>query len=170
MAKVKIVKNERDLPLFTSKLLIKFQIILRNTTQLIIRHKVNILLSVISSPITLERQKWKSSKMKGILLFSPVNSWLIFQQLSVYGPVLENSLYGKDLIFYQFVHTIIEDFGDWLFTVYITLFLLLRKDHTHFTTTSMILIVEHICPTYFHNQNITDCSDQKWKRPSSLHR
>jgi hypothetical protein len=30
----------------------------------------------------------------------------------------------------------------------------------------------HICPTYFHNQNITcsDCSDQKWKGPSSLHR
>ena len=27
----------------------------------------------------------------------------------------------------------------------------------------------HICPTYFHNQNITDCSDQKWKGPS-LHR
>jgi hypothetical protein len=24
--------------------------------------------------------------------------------------------------------------------------------------------------TYFHNQNITDCSDQKWKGPSSLHR
>jgi hypothetical protein len=29
--------------------------------------------SVISSPITLERQKWKSSKMKGILLSSPVS-------------------------------------------------------------------------------------------------
>jgi hypothetical protein len=25
-------------------------------------------------------------------------------------------------------------------------------------------------PTYFHNQNITDCSDQKWKGLSSLHR
>jgi hypothetical protein len=24
----------------------------------------------------------------------------------------------------------------------------------------------HICPTYFHNQNITDCSDQKWKGDS----
>jgi hypothetical protein len=33
MAKVKIVKNERDPPLFTGKLLIKFQNILRNTTQ-----------------------------------------------------------------------------------------------------------------------------------------
>jgi hypothetical protein len=43
-AKVKIVKNERDPPLFTGKLLIKFQNILRNTTQK-------------SSPITLERQK-----------------------------------------------------------------------------------------------------------------
>jgi hypothetical protein len=32
-AKVKIVKNERDPPLFTGKLLIKFQNILRNTTQ-----------------------------------------------------------------------------------------------------------------------------------------
>jgi hypothetical protein len=35
-AKVKIVKNERDPPLFTGKLLIKFQNILRNTTQVII--------------------------------------------------------------------------------------------------------------------------------------
>jgi hypothetical protein len=49
-AKVKIVKNERDPPLFTGKLL-------RNTTQVIIRHRVKILFSVISSPITLERQK-----------------------------------------------------------------------------------------------------------------
>jgi hypothetical protein len=35
-AKVKIVKNERDPPLFTSKLLIKFQNILRNITHVII--------------------------------------------------------------------------------------------------------------------------------------
>jgi hypothetical protein len=41
----------------------------------IIRHRVKILFSVMSSPITLEWQKWKSSKMKGILLSSPVNSW-----------------------------------------------------------------------------------------------
>jgi hypothetical protein len=34
------VKNERDPPLFTAKLLIKFQNILRNTTQVIIRHRV----------------------------------------------------------------------------------------------------------------------------------
>jgi hypothetical protein len=34
--KVKIVKNERDPPFFTGKLLIKFQNILRNTTQVII--------------------------------------------------------------------------------------------------------------------------------------
>jgi hypothetical protein len=34
-AKVKIVKNERDPPLFTGKLLIKCQNILRNTTQVI---------------------------------------------------------------------------------------------------------------------------------------
>ena len=40
MAKVKIVKNERDPPLFTGKLLIKFQNILRNTTQVIIRHRI----------------------------------------------------------------------------------------------------------------------------------
>jgi two-component sensor histidine kinase len=71
---VKIVKNERDPPLFTGKLLIKFENILRNTTQVIIRHRVKILFSVISSPITLERQKLKSSKKKGILLSSPVNS------------------------------------------------------------------------------------------------
>jgi hypothetical protein len=38
---VKIVKNERDPLLFTSKLLIKFQNILRNTTQVIIRHRVS---------------------------------------------------------------------------------------------------------------------------------
>jgi hypothetical protein len=44
-------------PLFTGKLLIKFQNILRNTPQVIIRHRVKILFSVISSPITLERQK-----------------------------------------------------------------------------------------------------------------
>jgi two-component sensor histidine kinase len=50
----------------------KFQNILRNTTQVIIRHRVKILFSVISSPITLERQKWKSSKMKEILLSLPV--------------------------------------------------------------------------------------------------
>ena len=56
-AKVKIVKIERDPPLFTGKLLIKFQNILRNTTQVIIRHRIIILFSVISSPITLERQK-----------------------------------------------------------------------------------------------------------------
>jgi hypothetical protein len=36
-------KNESDPPLFTGKLLIKFQNILRNTTQVIIRHKVKIL-------------------------------------------------------------------------------------------------------------------------------
>jgi hypothetical protein len=75
MAKVKTVKNERDPTLFTGKLLIKFQKILRNTTQVIIRHRVKILFSVISSPITLERHKCKSSKMKGILLSSPVNCW-----------------------------------------------------------------------------------------------
>jgi hypothetical protein len=51
-----LTKNERDPPLFTSKLLIKFQNILRNTTQVIIRHRMKILFSVISSPITLERQ------------------------------------------------------------------------------------------------------------------
>ena len=50
-------KNERDPPLFTGKLLIKFQNILRNTTQVIIRLRVKILVSIISSPITLERQK-----------------------------------------------------------------------------------------------------------------
>jgi hypothetical protein len=48
-----------------------------NTTQVIIRHRVKILFSVISSPITLEQLKWKSSKMKGILLSSPVSSELL---------------------------------------------------------------------------------------------
>jgi hypothetical protein len=45
-AKVKIIKYKRDPSLFTSKLLIKFQNILRNTTQVIIRHRVTILFSV----------------------------------------------------------------------------------------------------------------------------
>jgi hypothetical protein len=45
-------KNERDPPLFTGKLLIQFQNILRNTTQVIIRHRVKILFSFISSPRT----------------------------------------------------------------------------------------------------------------------
>jgi hypothetical protein len=36
----KIVKNERDPPLFTGKLLIKFQNILRNTTQVIVQHRI----------------------------------------------------------------------------------------------------------------------------------
>jgi hypothetical protein len=39
-AKVKIVKNERDPPLFTSKQLITFKKILRNTTQVIVRHRI----------------------------------------------------------------------------------------------------------------------------------
>jgi hypothetical protein len=38
MAKVKIVKNERDPPFITGKLLIKFQNILKNTTQDIIQN------------------------------------------------------------------------------------------------------------------------------------
>jgi hypothetical protein len=46
-----------DPPLSTGKLLIKFQNILRNTTQVIIRLRVKILFSVKSSPITLARQK-----------------------------------------------------------------------------------------------------------------
>jgi hypothetical protein len=46
---VKIIKNERDPPLFTGKLLIKFQNILRNTAQVIIRHRVKILQNFISS-------------------------------------------------------------------------------------------------------------------------
>jgi hypothetical protein len=40
MAKVKIIKNERDPPLFTNKQLIKFEKILRNTTQVIVRHRI----------------------------------------------------------------------------------------------------------------------------------
>jgi uncharacterized membrane protein YobD (UPF0266 family) len=40
--KVNIIKNDRDPSLFTGKLLIKYQNILRNTTQ-VIRHRVKIL-------------------------------------------------------------------------------------------------------------------------------
>ena len=40
MAKVKIIKNERDPPLITSKQLLKFKKILRNTTQVIVRHRI----------------------------------------------------------------------------------------------------------------------------------
>jgi hypothetical protein len=43
MAKVKIVENDRDPPLFNGKLLIKFQNILRSTTQVILRQRVRIL-------------------------------------------------------------------------------------------------------------------------------
>jgi hypothetical protein len=57
------------------KTLMDWSNILRNTTQVIIRHRVKILFSVISSPIMLERQKWKSSKMKGILISSPQSYW-----------------------------------------------------------------------------------------------
>ena len=39
-AKVKIAKNERNPPLFTSKQLIKFLKFLRNTTQVIERHRI----------------------------------------------------------------------------------------------------------------------------------
>jgi hypothetical protein len=39
-AKVKIAKNEKNPPLFTSKQLIKFYKILRNTTQVIVRHRI----------------------------------------------------------------------------------------------------------------------------------
>jgi hypothetical protein len=46
---MKIVKNERDTSLFTSKLLIKFQNILRNTTQVIIRQGKNPILRHIKS-------------------------------------------------------------------------------------------------------------------------
>jgi hypothetical protein len=59
---VKIVKNERDPPLFTVKLLIKFQNILKNTTQVIIRHRVK------------KSNNSGTAKEKGILLSSPVNS------------------------------------------------------------------------------------------------
>ena len=31
----------------------------------------------------------------------------------------------------------------------------------HYVTSKDIPPAPHICPTYFHNQNITDCSDQK---------
>ena len=37
---MKIFKNEKDPPLFTGKLLIKFKKILRNTTQVIVRHRI----------------------------------------------------------------------------------------------------------------------------------
>jgi hypothetical protein len=67
MAKVKIVKNKRDPPLFTGKLLIKFQNILRNTTHFIIRHMVKILFSVISSPITLVKRGGPLSFLVGTI-------------------------------------------------------------------------------------------------------
>jgi hypothetical protein len=59
---VKIVKNERDPPLFTGKLLIKFQNILKNTTQVIIPYRVKILFSVISSPITAKMKIFKKER------------------------------------------------------------------------------------------------------------
>ena len=59
-------KNERDHSLFTGKLPIKFQNILRNTTQVIIRHRVKILFSVTSSPITLLEMPVKN-QLQGML-------------------------------------------------------------------------------------------------------
>jgi hypothetical protein len=64
-AKVKIVNNERDPPLFTGKLLIKFQNILRNTTQVIIRHRVKILFSVISREQSVMFWLWKKVGQMG---------------------------------------------------------------------------------------------------------
>jgi hypothetical protein len=69
---VKLVKNERD-PLFTGKLLIKFQNILRKTTQVIIRQGKNPIFRHIKSNNS-GTAKVKIVKMKGILLSSPVNS------------------------------------------------------------------------------------------------
>jgi hypothetical protein len=66
-AKVKIVKNERDPRLFTGKLVIKFQNILRNTTQVIIRHRVKIIFSVLNVVRMDERcefDEWKFQKKK----------------------------------------------------------------------------------------------------------
>jgi hypothetical protein len=58
----------RSITWVASRLLIKFQNILRNATQVIIRHRVNILFSVISSPITLERDLiWKIKVFYSIL-------------------------------------------------------------------------------------------------------
>ena len=84
--KVNIIKNERGPSLFISKLLLKFQNILRNTTQVIIRNRVKILFSIISSPITLERQKWKSSKniwnqIFLILIWCPSFSYLAWHHI-----------------------------------------------------------------------------------------
>jgi hypothetical protein len=50
-------------------------------TQVIIRHRVNILFSVISSPISLEHKKWKLSKMKGILLLFTSKLLIKFQNI-----------------------------------------------------------------------------------------
>jgi hypothetical protein len=76
----------------SQNVLIKFQNILRNTTQVIIRHRVKIIFSVISNPITLERQKWKSSKKKGILLSSPVSSAYRWREESPFHFWLEQSV------------------------------------------------------------------------------
>jgi hypothetical protein len=53
---VKIVKNERDPPLFTGKLLIKFQNILRNTTKLSynIGWSISFLVGTISNVLVME--------------------------------------------------------------------------------------------------------------------
>jgi hypothetical protein len=83
--KVNIIKNERDPSLFMSKLLLKFQNILRNTTQVIIRHRVKILFFIISS-----RKDWllrnqnvsDSSDMSTCeLLFQWASTIKFYQQL-----------------------------------------------------------------------------------------
>jgi hypothetical protein len=66
-----MITYERDPPLLTGKLLIKFPNILRNTTQVIIQHRVKILFSVISSSINLEQQNYDnlSSVSQNVLKF-----------------------------------------------------------------------------------------------------
>jgi hypothetical protein len=71
-AKVKIVKNERDPPLFTSKQLIKFKKILRNTTQVIVRHLKTIV------QLYERRGKYREPEDKDIILFR-IGVTLVFE-------------------------------------------------------------------------------------------
>ena len=71
-AKVNIVKNERDPPLFTADKILKDS---KKHYSGCHTHRVKILFSVISSPITLERQKQNHQKPEALksLYRSPGN-------------------------------------------------------------------------------------------------
>ena len=87
-----------------------------------------------------------------------------------------------DMTFWRDVFRVWLDISTYLYCMITYIFFSDRKPSLHsckkskkYLGTSITVSYDippapHICPTYFHNQNITDCSNQKWKGPSTLHR